>query len=88
MITAIIILSVSLLSVFGLLISCIVHIIKIQKELSDISKEQTIQNKDIRSIATHLHGVTISHNELLELVTKQTVKKYVGNSYFGPFGES
>ena len=88
MTAAIIILSVSLVSVFGLLLSCIVHIIKIQKELSNISKEQTIQNKDIRSIATHLHVVTISHNELLELVTKQTVKKYVGNSYFGPFGES
>ena len=52
MITAIIILSVLLLGTILFLISVIMHILKMQKELISISDEQHSQNNDIIQIYT------------------------------------
>lgn len=95
MIAAVIILSllVSILSLY--LMSCIIHIRKIQKELDDISKEQSTQNNDIRILAIHVRDLTAAHNELVNVIngtaksnTKQKNKKYVNTPYYGPVGEA
>lgn len=50
MVIAITILSVLLVITILFVIACIVHILKIQKELTSISDEQSRQNEDIRNI--------------------------------------
>lgn len=77
------------------LTSCIIHIRKIQKELDDISKEQSTQNNDIRLIAIHVRDLTTAHNELVNAIngtdksnTKPKNKKYVHAPYYGPIGEA
>lgn len=50
MIIAITILSVLLVITMLFVISCIIHILKIQKELNSISEEQSRQNEDIRNL--------------------------------------
>ena len=49
MVIAITILSVLLVVTMLFVTACIIHILKIQKELELISKEQTNQNTDIRN---------------------------------------
>ena len=50
MIIAITILSVLLVITILFVIACIIHILKIQKELNSISEEQSRQNEDIRNL--------------------------------------
>jgi hypothetical protein len=50
MIIAITILSVLLAVTVLFIIACIMHILKIQKELNSISEEQSRQNEDIRNL--------------------------------------
>lgn len=58
MIIAISILSVLLVITILFVIACVVHILKIQKELTSISDEQSRQNEDIRNlIMAHLNLV-------------------------------
>ena len=100
MVVSIIILFLLVVFVIAYVASCIVHIRKIQKELDAISKEQGIQNADIRAIAIHLRELTVAHNELVEAVngtamikSKSKTKKEKTNvnivkSYYGPIGEA
>lgn len=58
MIIVISILSVLLFLTILFVIACVVHILKIQKELTSISDEQSRQNEDIRNlIMAHLNLV-------------------------------
>jgi ABC-type uncharacterized transport system fused permease/ATPase subunit len=50
MIIAITILSVLLVVTILFVTACIMHILKIQKELNSISEEQSRQNEDIRNV--------------------------------------
>jgi hypothetical protein len=50
MIIAVIILSVLLVITLLISLSCVAHILKIQKELNSISEEQSQQNEDIRNL--------------------------------------
>jgi uncharacterized protein YehS (DUF1456 family) len=59
MITAIIILSVLLLGTILFLISVIMHILKIQKELISISEEQSDMNNNIIQIYASLNKIQI-----------------------------
>ena len=90
MIVAIIILF--LFAIFGTvyITACVVHIRKIQKELEEISEEQSRQNADIRAIAMHTRDLTIAHNELVASINPETEKKnrYDIKSYYGPIGEA
>ena len=93
MIVSIIILSLFVCFMMAYLAACIVHIRKIQKELEEISKEQSTQNGDIRSIAIHLRDLTVAHNELIAAVNGETKQskiknKNVNTTYFGPPGEA
>jgi len=88
MIISIVILSVITLLIGVYLIACLAHIKKIQKELSSLSKEQSTQNADIRSIAIHAHDLTIAHNEIVLALNLEKQKPYVIKSYYGPPGNA
>jgi len=93
MIVAIIILCLFVLFMTVYIAACVVHIRRIQKELEEISKEQSTQNSDIRNIAIHLRDLTVAHNELVaafngEPKQPKIKNKNVNTTYFGPPGEA
>ena len=93
MIVAIIILFLFTFFLLACIASYLVHLKKIQKELEEISKEQSTQNSDIRAIAIHLRDLTVAHNELVAEFNGETNQpkiknKNVNATYYGPPGEA
>ena len=89
--------AVTVLSIF--LISSIIHIRLIQKELIEIDKEQHQQNQDvINLIKSHIKNqdtlsthqeMLLQHIEILKYLVEQDPKLNAGKSYFmGPVGEA
>lgn len=74
------------------LMSAIIHIRKIQKELVGIDKEQHEQNKEIIKLmkANVQHGeMLMQHIEILKYLVEQDPKLNAGKMYFtGPMGEA
>ena len=81
MVIAIIILSVLLVVTMLFVIACIIHILKIQKELELISKEQTNQNTDIRNTMISLMSLIQALREASEV--EQINKTYNYNNIKG-----
>ena len=74
------------------LLSAILHIQKIQKELIEIDREQHTQNKDIlnliKSKIQH-EEMLLQHIEILKYLVEQDPKLNSGKSFFmGPVGEA
>jgi hypothetical protein len=81
---------VSVLAIF--LISAIVHINKLQKQVNLLDKEQHTQNNEIavlmRNHLTH-QGMLLEHIEILKYLVEQDPKLNAGKMYFtGPIGEA
>ncbi len=75
------------------LISAILHIMKIQKELIEIDKEQHTQNMDIINLMKDdqaIKEMLLQHIEILKYLVEQDPKLNAGNKiYFtGPIGEA
>ena len=89
--------AVTVLSIF--LISSIIHIRLIQKELIEIDKEQHQQNQDvINLIKSHIKSqdtlsthqeMLLQHIEILKYLVEQDPQLNSGKMYFtGPMGEA
>ena len=76
MIIAITILSVLLVVTILFVTACIMHILKIQKELELISKEQTNQNTDIRNTMVTLMSLIRALNNASEVDQVNKVYNY------------
>jgi len=76
MIIAITILSVLLVVTILFVTACIMHILKIQKELELISKEQTNQNTDIRNTMVTLMSLIRALNDASEVDQVNKVYNY------------
>lgn len=90
MVIAITILSVLVAGMGLYLISAILHIGKIQKELEAISREQEMQNHDLRALikaARDSISAIDSINEYLVEQSNKEMKKKLG-AFGGPFGEA
>jgi ABC-type uncharacterized transport system fused permease/ATPase subunit len=74
MIIAITILSVLLVITILFVIACIAHILKIQKELESISKEQSLQNTDIRNLM-------VSHMSLIQALKEASEIEQINKTY-------
>ena len=74
MIIAITILSVLLVVTILFVIACIMHVLKIQKELNSISEEQSRQNEDIRNIM-------ISHMTLVQTLKEAAEAEQISKLY-------
>ena len=74
------------------LLSAILHIHKIQKELVEIDKEQHTQNMDMIEMMKkhHTHQeMLLQHIEILKYLVEQDPKLNSGKMYFmGPVGEA
>ena len=74
------------------LISAILHIMKIQKELEAIDREQHEQNQDIIKLMKNNiqhQGMLLEHIEILKYLIEQDPKLNSGKMYFtGPIGEA
>jgi hypothetical protein len=74
------------------LLSAIIHIMKIQKELIEIDKEQHTQNMDIIGLMKdnqEIKGMLLQHIEILKYLVEQDPKLNAGKMYFtGPIGEA
>ena len=74
------------------LISAILHIMKIQKELEAIDREQHEQNQDIIKLMKNNiqhQGMLLEHIEILKYLIEQDPKLNSGKMYFtGPVGEA
>ena len=81
MVIAITILSVLLVVTMLFVTTCIIHILKIQKELELISKEQTNQNTDIRNTMVSLMSLIQALREASEV--EQINKTYNYNNIKG-----
>ena len=81
---------ISVLAIF--LISAILHIMKIQKELEAIDREQHEQNQDIIKLMKNNiqhQGMLLEHIEILKYLIEQDPKLNSGKMYFtGPVGEA
>jgi len=82
--------AVFVLAIF--LIAAIIHIMKIQKELTEIDREQHTQNQDIIQLmkyhTTH-QEMLLQHIEILKYLIEQDPKLNSGKMYFtGPMGEA
>ena len=81
---------ISVLAIF--LISAILHIMKIQKELEAIDREQHEQNQDIIKLMknnTQHQEMLLQHIDILKYLIEQDPKLNSGKIYFtGPIGEA
>ncbi len=82
---------ISVLAIF--LISAILHISKLQKQVNLLDKEQHTQNNEIAVLMrNHLkhQGMLLEHIEILKYLVEQDPKLNAGNKiYFtGPIGEA
>jgi ABC-type uncharacterized transport system fused permease/ATPase subunit len=67
MVITITIISVLLFVTILFVLACIVHILKIQKELKSISEEQSRQNEDIRNLMVAYMSVIQAFKEASEI---------------------
>ena len=74
MIIAITILSVLLVVTMLFVIACIMHVLKIQKELGSISEEQSRQNEDIRNLM-------IAHMTLVQVLKEASEVEQINKVY-------
>jgi hypothetical protein len=74
MIIAITILSVLLVVTILFVTACIMHVLKIQKELNSISEEQSRQNEDIRN-------VMIAHMTLVQVLKEASEVEQINKVY-------
>jgi len=74
MIIAITILSVLLIVTILFVTACIMHVLKIQKELNSISEEQSRQNEDIRN-------VMIAHMTLVQTLKEAAEVEQINKLY-------
>jgi len=88
--------TVILTGVFGLIIifllSALLHISKLEKQVNLLDKEQHIQNEDIYKLMkenNELKGMILQHIEILKYLIEQDPKLNSGKMYFtGPMGEA
>ena len=90
MVIVITIISVIVVLMAFALISAILHIFKIQKELEAIARIEDEQNKDIRNAGLYLRDLSISINDIKEYLTVQqnVNQKNMTNLFRGPIGEA
>lgn len=74
MIISIIILSVLLVVTMLFVIACMMHVLKIQKELNTINEEQSRQNEDIRNIM-------IAHMTLVQALKEASEIEQLNKTY-------
>jgi len=82
---------ISVLAIF--LMSAILHISKLQKQVNLLDKEQHVQNEDIYKVMKEnyeLKGMILQHVEILKYLIEQDPKLNAGKKiYFtGPMGEA
>jgi predicted Holliday junction resolvase-like endonuclease len=74
------------------LLSAIVHINRLQKQVNLLDKEQHVQNEDIYKVMKEnyeLKGMILQHVEILKYLIEQDPKLNSGKMYFtGPMGEA
>lgn len=87
MIIAIIILSIITFSLILFLISCTVHIKKIQKELEAISYVQNANNQDIIKLTNHAHQVSHAVNDITSYIVEEAAKSNL-IPYYGLIGKA
>ena len=82
--------AVFVLAIF--LIAAIIHIMKIQKELIEIDREQHQQNKEIMELMKYKSQhdeMLLQHIDILKYLIEQDPKLNSGKLYFtGPVGEA
>jgi predicted Holliday junction resolvase-like endonuclease len=74
------------------LLSAIVYINRLQKQVNLLDKEQHVQNEDIYKVMKEnyeLKGMILQHVEILKYLIEQDPKLNSGKMYFtGPMGEA
>jgi uncharacterized protein YoxC len=88
MIIAICILSIITFGLVLFLISAIMHIRKIQKELEAISYVQSANNQDIIKLTNHAHQVSHAVNDITSYLLEEVQTKSNKIPYFGPIGKA
>jgi len=88
MIIAICILSIITFGLGLFLISAIMHIRKIQKELEAISYVQSANNQDIIKLTNHAHQVSHAVNDITSYLLDEAQPKSNKIPYFGPIGKA
>jgi uncharacterized protein YoxC len=88
MIIAICILSIITIGLVLFLISAIMHIRKIQKELEAISYVQSANNQDIIKLTNHAHQVSHAVNDITSYLLEEVQTKSNKIPYFGPIGKA
>jgi uncharacterized protein YoxC len=88
MIIAICILSIITFGLVLFLISAIMHIRKIQKELEAISYVQSANNQDIIKLTNHAHQVSHAVNDITSYLLDEVQSKSNKIPYFGPIGKA
>lgn len=83
----IVVLVISTPILFIMMLAAIAHILKIQKELAAISKEQSDQNQDIRRLIIRLNETNLSVNNITEYLADKSVARHL-TMYSGPMGEA
>jgi uncharacterized protein YoxC len=87
MIIAICILSIITIGLVLFLISAIMHIRKIQKELEAISYVQNANNQDIIKLTNHAHQVAYAVNDITSYLVDEASKSN-RIPYYGPIGKA
>jgi len=88
MIIVICILSIITSGLVLFLISTIMHIRKIQKELEAISYIQSENNQDIIKLTNHAHQVSHAVNDITSYLVDEVQTKSNMIPYFGPIGKA
>ena len=91
MTSTIIILTTAILVLTIFLISAIIHILRIQKELKALGEEQHEQNMDIiKLMKSHRlnQDMLLQHIEILKYLCDQDPKLKAQQLMFGPMGEA
>ena len=88
MIIAICILSIITSGLVLFLISALMHIRKIQKELEAISYIQSENNQDIIKLTNHAHQVSHAVNDITSYLVDEVQTKSNMIPYFGPIGKA
>jgi predicted PurR-regulated permease PerM len=88
MIIAICILSIITLGLVLFLISAIIHIRKIQKELEAISYIQSENNQDIIKLTNHAHQVSRAVNDITSYLVDEVKPAANKIPYFGVIGKA
>ena len=84
---AIIVLVISTAVLFLMLLAAIAHILKIQKELAAIAKEQSDQNHDIHRLVVRLNETNLAVNNITEYLSDKSIARHL-TMYTGPIGEA